>query len=165
MLSIICGLELAVLVNECVHYNIINKYSTLNHYVVSLSFAVPSQVLNLTISSQSNGTLLLVTWDDSANPNGIITYLVRITCFDLVTASLTFDESYTRVYQGDLSIEVAFPDGLEPYANYTATAVASTSGGNSSEITDQFTTPQGGKMHTQSDILTKMFHLVSVENV
>ena len=111
-------------------------------------FAVPSEVLNLTISPQSNDTLLLVTWEDSANPNGNVTYLIRVTCYDLVTDSFTFDQSYTRVYQGDLSIEVAFPSGLEPFANYTATAVASNSAGNSSEITDQFTTPQGGKMHT-----------------
>ena len=119
-----------------------------NYYLFCWSFlAVPSEVQTLTISPQSNGTLLRVLWEDSANPNGVVTYLVRVTCYDLATSTATFDQMYTRAYMGDLSIEVAFPDGLEPYANYTATAVASNSAGNSSEITDQFTTPQGGKLH------------------
>ena len=112
-------------------------------------FAVPSAVQNLTISQQNNEALL-VCWDDSASPNGNLTYIIYVTCFDLATSSLTFAEEYTVLFGEDRRILISFTDGLEPYAEYNAMAVASTSAGNSSEMTDQLTTPQGGKTHTVS---------------
>lgn len=93
-------------------------------------------------------------------PNGILTYTIYVTCFDLATNSFTFAEVYTASFGGDLSISVHFPDGLEPYAEYTARALASTSAGNSSEMTNNLTTPQGGKTHTiaQFYYYTKQLH-------
>ena len=112
-------------------------------------FAVPSEVRNLTITQQNNEALLIV-WLDSTTPNGIVTYVIRVTCFDLATNNLTFAEVYTASFGEDLRIYIPFPGGLEPYAEYTVTALASTRAGNSSEMTNMLTTPQGGKTHTVS---------------
>ena len=71
-----------------------------------------------------------------------------MTCVDLATNKSTFAEVYTASFGGDLSVLITFDGGLEPYAEYTVRALASTSAGNSSEMTDQLTTPQGGKTHT-----------------
>ena len=115
-------------------------------------FAVPSEVRNLTITQQNAETLLIL-WQDSAMPDGVVTYIIYVTCFDLATNNLTFAEVYTESFGGILSVSVTFPGGLEPYAVYTARALASTSAGNSSETTDRLTTPQGGKTHTNCTVL------------
>ena len=123
--------------------------SYLAFIVFLLPFAAPTEVRNLSISSLSNDTALLVLWKDSASPNGVVTYTVRVTCYDLATSAVSFDQTYDASFGGDLRIEIPFDGGLEPFANYTVAAVASNSAGNSSESTDHFITPQGGKLsHT-----------------
>ena len=134
---------LPVCSDTCVH-SLISSFLPL--------FAVPSEVQNLTIT-QNNETLLIL-WLDSSMPNGVVTYVISVTCFDLATNNLTFAEVYTVPFGGDLRIYIPFPGGLEPYAEYTATIIASTRAGNSSEMTDMLTTPQGGKTHTVSQLCT-----------
>ena len=108
----------------------------------------------MSISSLSSDTGLLIVWEDSASPNGVVTYTVRVTCYDLATSTVCFDKIYDASFGGDLRIEIPFGEGLEPYANYSAAAVASNSAGNSSESTDHFITPQGGKLtHTSTHMV------------
>ena len=116
---------------------------------LSSLFTVPCPVRNLTISVESNATLVVVEWEDSACPNGNVTYVVLVTCTDEATLEMILADVFSRLFGQDLRIEIPDPG---PYVNCMAAVIASNSAGNSSESREQVVTPQGGKPRTHSHL-------------
>lgn len=87
----------------------------------------------------SNTTHINITWAPPANPNGIVTYIVKVQDRDLLTGD-TIMITMTVVREVELSVE----HPVKPFSEYIVSVTSQTSAGMGEAVATSFQTPEQG---------------------
>ena len=100
----------------------------------------PTAVQSLSLAY--NGSHFLVTWEEPAEPNGVLNYTVTF-----MSQSLASAMQELVLLEMEVVTELMFSPSVTglPYTLYVATVMPSTGGGAGPETVANFTTPQGSK--------------------
>ena len=104
---------------------------------VCFSLIAPTAVRNLNYTLGQSS--VLITWDEPAMPNGIITYTISIIGEDLIDGTIVMNSS-TTVNSTELFVEA-----IQPYSTYTVVVTSRTGAGDGDPVNVSFQTPEAGK--------------------
>ena len=105
--------------------------------VLFLPTIVPTSVRNLNYTLEPSS--VLITWEEPAMPNGIITYAISIIGEDLIDGTIVQNSSTT------LNSTEFLVEDIQPYSNYTVVVTSRTGAGDGDPVTISFETPEASK--------------------
>ena len=108
-----------------------------NEQYLYFFFIVPTDVQNLAITD--NGINLILSWEEPAELNGVVTYSVTYTCEGLFDSRIILNET---VVVSDVSPIVI---SRSPHTLCTVTVTPQTGAGMGNSSTESFQTPEAGK--------------------
>ena len=113
------------------------RWEERNKIINSSVSIAPSPAQNLTATF--NDTHIAITWDNPANPNGIVNYNVEIEEADILTneAVIIFTEVVTDT-------QLVVEQELAAYFKYTVNVTSQTIAGEGETVTVSFITPEEG---------------------
>ena len=103
---------------------------------MTLHFAVPSKVQNLTIVDDD--THLIISWVEPAQLNGIVTYIRSIICEDLFDGSIILNETVI------LPVVTPAIISRQPYTLCSVTVTPQTGAGLGNASDESYKTPEEG---------------------
>ena len=89
----------------------------------------------------SNGSHILISWSEPANPNGNVTYSIVVMERDLLTNETSTVASETMVTGLELVVDYA----VEPFSEYSVNVTSETGAGMGDPALFSFQTPEEGE--------------------